>query len=137
MAYLGLEEQIQEVRTKDPRYRREAYFFLLEALDFTLDMLGRYDLEGEERHVGPREYLEGIREYAVFKFGPLAGLVLRKWGVRTTEDLGEIVFNMVDCGLLHSRPQDRKEDFRGIFDFEEAFSFKEALRIDWEDLAWE
>ena len=137
MAYLGLEEQIQEVRTKDPRYRREAYFFLLEALDYTIDSLGRYDLDGEERHVGPREYLEGIREYAILRFGPLAGLVLRKWGVRSTADIGEIVFNMVECGLLHSRPQDRKEDFREAYDFDRAFSLEASVRIDWDDLAWD
>jgi len=137
MAYLGLDEQIQEVRTKDPRYSREAYFFLLEALDYTIDRLGRYDLEGEERHVGPREYLEGIREYAIFQFGALAGLVLRKWGVHSTGDMGEIVFNMVDCGLLHSRPQDRKEDFEDVFDFDRAFSLGAGVEIDWDDLAWD
>ncbi len=137
MAYLGLEEQIQEVRTKDPRYRREAYFFLLEALDYTIDSLGRYDLDGEERHVEPREYLEGIREYAVLRFGPLAGLVLKKWGIRSTADMGEIVFNMVDCGLLHARPGDRKEDFEEVYDLEEAFSLRAATLIDWGDLAWE
>ncbi len=129
MPLTGLEAQIQEVRTRDPRYKKEAYFFVLEALDFTLAKLERYDQEGEHRHVSGRELLYGIREYGLSRFGPLAGMVFRRWGVTKTGDFGEIVFNLVDCGLLHSRPEDSKDDFQDVYDFEEAFDTGLAVRL--------
>jgi uncharacterized repeat protein (TIGR04138 family) len=137
MAYLGLEEQIQAVRSRDPRYGQSAYFFVLEALDYTIANLDRYDREGTERHVDGVELADGICEYAVFRFGPLADKVFSHWGITTSADLGEIVFNMVDCGLLNSRPDENKEDFDGAFDFKDRFDIAAAVAVDWEDLAWE
>ena len=137
MAYLGLEEQIQEVRSRDPRYHQAAYFFVLEALDYTIANLGRYDRGGEERHVDGTELALGIGRYAIFRFGPLADRVFARWGVSTSDDLGEIVFNMVDCGLLNSRPEETRADFAGAFDFGERFSPAAGIEVDWDDLRWE
>jgi uncharacterized repeat protein (TIGR04138 family) len=55
------------------------------------------------------------------RFGPLARTVLEHWGIHTTDELGEIVFALVDAGVLVAEPQDRAQDFQGLFDFEEAF----------------
>jgi len=137
MAYLGLEEQIQEVRSRDPRYGQPAYFFVLEALDYTIANLGRYDRGGRERHVDGTELAQGICQYAIFRFGPLADRVFARWGVRSSGDLGEIVFNMVECGLLNSRPDETKEDFDGAFDFGERFQPAAGIEVDWDDLRWE
>lgn len=51
----------------------------------------------------------------------MARLVLEHWGVRTTRDIGDIVFTLVELGLLISQAQDSRDDFLGVFDFAESF----------------
>jgi uncharacterized repeat protein (TIGR04138 family) len=48
-------------------------------------------------------------------------MVLERWGVRSTADIGEIVFTLVDLGFLVKQPTDTKEEFVGLFAFEDAF----------------
>jgi uncharacterized repeat protein (TIGR04138 family) len=105
----------------DPRYDIEAYLFIREALDFTVAMLNKPS-EGPAKHVSGQELLDGIRDYAKHEFGPMALTVLNRWGVKTTSDFGEIVFNLVDAGLLGKTENDRKEDFDNGYDFFEAFA---------------
>jgi uncharacterized repeat protein (TIGR04138 family) len=71
--------------------------------------------------VNGRELLDGIRECAHEQFAPLAKLVLNHWGVERTEDFGEIVFNLVEIGLLNRRPDDTRLDFADGYDFAQAF----------------
>lgn len=125
----GVEERIHEIRRRDRRYARHAYFFVLDALDHTMVHLGRDALTGEERHIGGRELLEGIREFAAEQFGPMASLVFERWGVRVTDDFGEIVFNLIDAGLLSRRPEDSRLDFVAGFDFEDAFEHDFRQRL--------
>jgi uncharacterized repeat protein (TIGR04138 family) len=73
------------------------------------------------RHVSGQELLAGIREFALAEFGPMAKTVLNSWGITRTEDFGEIVFNMVEIGLLGRTDKDSREDFANGYDFEEAF----------------
>lgn len=128
MAFLSasddLEDRISEVRRRDRRFARHAYFFVLDALDYTMLRLGRDALTGEERHVGGKELLIGIQDYAFEQFGALAVLVFEQWGVRTSEDFGEIVFNLIDAGLLSRRPQDTRLDFAGGSEFMLHFAHK-------------
>lgn len=126
----SLETRIQAIRHRDPRYGRRAYEFVLEALDFTLESQrgGRRD-----RHVGGKELLAGIRDLARERFGPLAKEVFHQWGVHCTEDFGEIVFNLVEEGLLQRRPQDSRRDFEEGFDFEREFEQDYPLRAPWEE----
>jgi uncharacterized repeat protein (TIGR04138 family) len=119
-----LEEKIQSVRRRDRRFSRQAYYFVLDALDFTMTRLGREQLTGEERHVGGRELLGGIKEYASEQFGPMAALVFERWGVRRSSDFGEIVFNLIDAELLSRRPSDSRLDFVDGVDFRETFAAK-------------
>ncbi len=107
--------EIRKVLERDPRYRLEAYRFIFEALEFTLNKIG------EKRHVTGQELLVGVREYALQEFGMLAKMVFQRWGVTTTEDFGELVFNLVEAGLMGKTDTDTRADFRGGFDFEEAF----------------
>jgi uncharacterized repeat protein (TIGR04138 family) len=109
------ERGIREVVRKDPRYPFEAYRFLLEALQYTVNKAG------EERHVSGRELLEGIRELALCQFGGLARMVLEGWNVRRTEDFGQMVFNLVDAGLMRKTDRDSMDDFRNGYDFDQAF----------------
>lgn len=120
MQAANFDKAIEQITQRDPRYHREAYAFVREALDFTQKMLIQSGKEGL-RHVSGQELLAGIRGYALQLFGPMALLVLNDWGIRRCEDFGELVFNMVDCGLLAKTDQDTREDFKGGYDFEEAF----------------
>lgn len=124
-----LEEKIQGVRRRDRRFSRHAYYFVLDALDYTMTHLGREQMNGEERHVGGKELLAGIQEHASEQFGPMAALVFERWGVRRSGDFGEIVFNLIDGGLLSRRAQDSRLDFCDGFDFESTFAEKFRERL--------
>lgn len=119
-----LEEKIQAVRRRDRRFSRNAYYFVLDALDYTMTHFGRDQLTGEDRHVGGRELLVGIKEFAAEQFGPMAALVFERWGVRCAADFGEIVFNLIDAELLSRRPSDSRLDFVDGIDFREIFAAK-------------
>lgn len=120
MYQIEFDEIIDRIVATDPRYDREAYYFVREALDYTQEKVCKRS-GGRPRHVTGKELLEGIREYALKQFGPLAMFVLNEWGIHRTEDFGEIVFNMVDAGLLLKTKDDKKEDFANGYDFEEVF----------------
>jgi len=47
---------------------------------------------------------------------------LHYWGVRTCEDIGHMVFNLVQAGAFGKTEEDTQDMFRMGFDFEEAFS---------------
>lgn len=125
-----LEDKIQNVRRRDRRFSRHAYYFVLDALDWTMSELGREELVGEERHVGGRELLLGIKEYASLQFGPMATLVFERWGVRRSADFGEIVFNLIDAELLSRRPTDSRLDFVDGSDFRETFAEKHRQSLE-------
>lgn len=125
-----LEDRIGQIRRRDRRFGRYAYFFVLDSLDYTMASLGRDQRAGEERHVGGQELLEGIRDLAAEQFGPMAASVFSRWGVRGTDDFGEIVFNLIDAGLLSRRPEDSRLDFAGAYDFESEFRVKFQERLD-------
>jgi uncharacterized repeat protein (TIGR04138 family) len=114
------EEGLDLILSKDTRYQRDAYVFLREALDHTQKTIVKEN-RGEMRHVSGQELLAGIREYALGQFGPMVMMILDEWGVRTCHDFGEIVFNMVEVGLLAKTDKDSREDFKDGYDFEDAF----------------
>ena len=121
---MDLDAAIREkVLSRDTRYELAAYFFIYEALAFTQKLLGRDDpkLDAAQRHVSGRELIEGIRQYAMQGFGPLAPTVFKSWGIRRTADFGEIVFNLVESDLLGKTDGDRREDFADGFDLDTAF----------------
>lgn len=113
-------EAVRHIATKDPRYEVEAYLFVREVLDFAVKALKKPP-EGPERHVTARELLGCIRTYGLREFGPMAFTVFNTWGVKRTDDFGEVVFNLVDAGILGKTEEDSKEDFAGVYDFVEAF----------------
>lgn len=120
MQPLNFDEVLERIIHQDTRFHREAYLFLREALDHTQKKLTE-GKKNEPRHVTPQELLDGLKTYALAQFGPMAKTVLNEWGVHACEDFGEIVFNMVDQGLLSKTETDSREDFKGGFDFDEAF----------------
>src|SRR6185503_889959 len=92
-----------------------------EALDHTQKITGKPAKDDAQRHVSGQQLLDGIREYGLLQYGPMTMTVLNEWGIRRCEDFGEIVFNMVENSLLAKTEQDSREDFKGCYDFVEAF----------------
>lgn len=116
------DEILDQLRERNPRFHTGAYFFVLAALHSVLRSLE------EPRHISGRELAEGVRGLALERFGPMARTVLEHWGIHTTEDVGEVVFAMVEQGILITQDQDSPSDFADVFDFEEAFE----LNYPWE-----
>src|SRR5262249_20244776 len=110
-----------EIVQRDPRYAYEAYEFIFAALDYTLEMLVKQDLERGEagpRHVRGAELLQGVRELALREFGFMARTVFRQWGVNCTGDFGEIVFNLIDSELMSKTAEDSRVDFQDVYDLD-------------------
>jgi len=114
-------EALEDIVAKDGRYDEQAYHFIRDALDYTIKDLEKPQ-DGPGRHVSGGELCDGIREFALSEYGPLARTVLERWGVTETGHFGDLVFNMVDYGILGKTEDDRREDFEGLFDFDSAFS---------------
>lgn len=108
-------EKIEKVMEAHREYKFEAYSFVMAALHHTVSKLDK------ARHVSGKELLEGIRDYTLEQFGPMARTVLDYWGIRKTEDFGKIVFALVDVGILRKQPEDKIEDFKDVYDFRRAF----------------
>jgi uncharacterized repeat protein (TIGR04138 family) len=120
MQEVSFEQALAEIQAKDPRYQRDAYLFIREALEYTQKTIAK-DARGRIRHVTGQELLAGIRAFALEQFGPMAKTLLEEWGVRCCADFGELVFNMVEVGWLAKTKTDSRADFEGGYDFDEAF----------------
>jgi uncharacterized repeat protein (TIGR04138 family) len=75
----------------------------------------------DERHLTGQELCEAIRLYALEQYGYMAKSVLNHWGVQSTKDFGEIVFNLIEIGQMRKTSGDRREDFKEVFEFEKGF----------------
>ena len=117
---VSFEEAVENICAEDNRYAPEAYRFVREALDAAIRLYEK-PRAGRERHVTGHELLEGIRRHALSEFGPMSFRVLTTWGLHRTDDFGDIVFNLVDRGVLGRTDKDRREDFSGGYDFSRAF----------------
>lgn len=116
VAELAFREGIwDQIRLRETRYHEHAYLFVLAALEFHHTRLA------ERRHVDGRELATAVRDLALEKFGVMARLVLEHWGIRATADVGDIVFTMVDLGLLMTQPNDSRLDFVNVYEFDQAF----------------
>ena len=114
-------EMINNICSKDDRYAPEAYLFVRQALDTTVKILDK-PKEGPGRHVTGQELLEGIKLFTLQEFGPMSLTVLHTWNIYKTDDFGNIVFNLVESGVLGSTSEDSKADFSNGYNFEDAFA---------------
>jgi len=120
MQEVNFDEIVEQIIANDPRFHRDAYSFMREALDYTQKIIGKENL-GKVRHVTGQELLDGLRQYSLTQFGPMTVTVFEEWGVCHCKDFGDIVFNMVEFGLLAKTDKDSREDFRNGYDFTDAF----------------
>ena len=120
MQKIGFAEVLESVVDSDPRYQRDGYIFLRDALDFTTKQQKK--TKGVSvRHVTGPELLDGVRHYALKEFGPMVITVFDSWGIRSCEDVGHMVFNLIGAGVFGKTEQDSIEDFKNVYDFKEAF----------------
>jgi uncharacterized repeat protein (TIGR04138 family) len=116
VAELAFRDGIMDrIRLREPRFDERAYLFVLAALEFCQQRLD------ERRHITGRELALACRDLALERFGVMSRLVLEHWGVRSSADIGDVVFTLVDLGLLMSQTTDTREEFADVFDFDRAF----------------
>jgi uncharacterized repeat protein (TIGR04138 family) len=116
-------EIVDQIRKEDPRYDKRAYLFMRCGLDHTVKEIRKKDQDRVKRtqHVSGPELLDGLRNYALEQYGPMAKLVLNEWGIRRCSDFGDIVFNLIDYNIFSKTDEDKREDFSDIYDFDDAF----------------
>ena len=151
MPFVDPKHPLFQLLQRDRRYTLDAYLFVLEALSFAQESLGmgqepaveeleplpggdsestgqgrgrrgRGRKREAERHVSGQQLCEAARLYGLQQYGYLAPTVLATWGIRATDDFGEIVFNMIDIGQMRKTRSDRREDFRGVYEFASGFA---------------
>ena len=113
--FATLEQAFAQILERDGRYQERGYLFVLAALEFAQGRLPA------RRHLGGAELAWACRDFALEQFGMLAPAVLEYWGVTSTEDLGRIVFMLIDVGLLARQESDRLEDFDQVYAFADVF----------------
>ncbi len=106
---------MDRIRMRESRYDEQAYLFVLSGLEYAQSKLDA------RRHINAAELGEACRDLALERFGLMSHIVLERWGIRATSDLGEIVFTLVELGFLVKQPNDTREEFAGLYDFESAF----------------
>ncbi|MFC1485419.1 Minf_1886 family protein [Candidatus Latescibacterota bacterium] len=120
MSNTELFKLITKTSEEDGRYTRESFLFILSGLEYTLSKLPK------RRHLNGQELSRGITEYAREQYGYLARIVLNGWGIHSTIDYGEIVYLLINEGIMNKTEEDRLEDFRDVFDFESEFSWEKS-----------
>jgi uncharacterized repeat protein (TIGR04138 family) len=153
---MSLRDQLPRIIASDPRFPIEAYAFVLEALHHarhhklkalergpdktatapappapgTRSRRSRTRRTVRSGHVTGRELCESLRVLALRQYGLLAVTVLAHWGIRSTSDVGDIVYNMIATGDLEKTPSDSRSDFDNVFNFETALRPKLVLAKD-------
>ena len=116
-----MRKTIEEIATEDGRYNAEALKFVYEGLGATIQKIKEAQDEDQPRHINPDEFSRGLAQLAIERWGRLSRMVLNRWGVNTTRDLGEIVYLMIDHKWMTAQETDKIEDFDDVFDFEKVF----------------
>src|SRR6202162_5594574 len=121
---------VMEVGHKDTRYAFETYEFLFPALHHAQKIMGRETTEAapsetpapvdKRHHISGRELLQGVRDLALREFGLMASTVFRQWGIQRTDDFGDMVFNLVEAGLMSKTAEDNQADFHDVYDLDQA-----------------
>jgi len=119
MQTMQFEQSVVSIMKRDRRFDPQAYFFLKDALDFTLKRIAEGN-NGKARHVSGPELLAGCRDFALEEYGPMAATLMSEWGVRKCQDVGDMVFHLIEEQVFGKQDSDRKEDFSEVFDFEDS-----------------
>lgn len=127
---------ILQLLRDDPRYKIDAYQFVRDGLSYAQEVLelgvaqptdlsaaelAEEDQPRVEQHLTGQQLCEAIRLFALEQYGLMAKTVLASWGIRSTSDFGEIVYNLIEIGLMKKSQHDQRSDFDDVYDFDVAF----------------
>ena len=126
-------EKFRALLREHTRYEGEAYNFLYEALDYTNKNVIP---KGRKGHVSGQELLEGVRRHAIEQYGCMAGTVLESWGITKTDDVGKMVFYLVEKDLMGAQDSDREGDFHDVYDFGDVFDLKPVIGYNHDREEW-
>ena len=124
-------QKFKELRQKYKEYADGAYYFTYEALDYTSKNLVR-----RAEHATANELLEGCRLYSIEQFGCLAKTILNNMGIRKTEDIGDIVFHLIEFELMGKQEKDKREEFDSVYDFNVAFDLRPIISYNSDRKEW-
>ncbi len=134
---MSLRDDLAGVLARDSRFPLQAYVFIFEAIEFTKRLKDRSKLrtaKGKKspakKHITGQELCEGARRLALRDYGLMAETVLAQWGLRSTSDLGDVVYNLIASGDLEKTPTDRRADFNNVYEFNTAFKEGHAFVLD-------
>ena len=131
-----MDPRILELSREPPHFAYEAYEFVSDAVTFTQKRLGRTsdtddeDAEDADHHVSGAELLRGVCDLAVMTFGMMAPVVFKQWNVRTTDDVGRMVFDLIGVGCLSKSDRDSPDDFHDLFDLRQILTDGFELTLD-------
>lgn len=121
MQLSSFSEVVNTILSKDARYRAEAYFFLRDVLHLAFKRRKKAYKEKASLHVSHKELLNEFRIHVLKEFGPMGMAVLEFWGVKKAADIGNMIFHLIEMGVLAKTEQDQLESFAKGLDFQEAF----------------
>jgi uncharacterized repeat protein (TIGR04138 family) len=121
MKVSGFNEAVSAAVAIDPKYHPEGYQFLRESLEGTLKKRSKGRMTTASPHVSAAELLEGFRKLALKEYGPMAPTVFDHWGIGSCQDVGRMVFHLVEAGAFGRTEEDSMDAFLHGFDFHEAF----------------
>jgi uncharacterized repeat protein (TIGR04138 family) len=117
---MELHQAVLEVTRKDKGIKPQAYLFLDEALKMAMQL---HASQGKHGHVTGAELCEAVKVRALNEFGPMARYLLNDWGIKSTSDLGKMVYQMIELSYYSANEGDEEKDFDNVYDFEEAFDY--------------
>ncbi len=120
MPKVEFDRAVAAILQQDQRFAPEAYGLVRDALNHTLEHYAR-EQQGGASHLRGPELLEGFRAYLLKSFGPMVPTLLENWGLKSTKNVGEIVFHLIEQGVFSQSPEDMIEDFADVYDFHSAF----------------
>ena len=115
------DDAVEDCLRRTRRFTREAYYFIRDSLDHTQRCLRKESGDRELSHVTGPQLCDGLRRHAIDQFGPLSRLVLESWGLRTTSDIGAVVYLLIETGAFFRSETDSAADFDDVFEFVDAF----------------
>jgi uncharacterized repeat protein (TIGR04138 family) len=127
---VALRDDLMGVLARDARYSLDAYEFVILTFDFLRTRQRVSQAQGgrkrtrtsdgpaapQAEHFSGQELCRGFCDLARREFGGLAAYVVAGWGVRSTSDIGEVVYNLIASGDFEKTPEDARSDFDDVFD---------------------
>ncbi len=134
---MSLRDDLVRVLARDSRFPIQAYAFIFETIEYTKRLRDRarsrkpkVKATAGKKHITGQELCEGARRLALREYGLMAETVLAQWGLRSTSDLGDVVYNLIEAGDLEKTPEDRRSHFDNVFDFPTAFRDGHSFVLD-------